>query len=151
MSPIEPTTLSIAIATAIFGGLGGYFFAQASSLGLFGPPTKKGKRKAPKRSWPNSYDVTVHPDSSDEELMAHLNGGKAGADSGRGSEESEETDGEDGDDDEEAQDGLRAFDGSSEEHKLVLVVRTDLGMGKGAAPLPPNHPVDSSEPKLRDG
>ena len=34
-------------------------------------------------------------------------------------------------------DGLETFEGNREECKLVLVVRTDLGMGKGADPFFP--------------
>ncbi|MCJ1253416.1 hypothetical protein MMC24_001227 [Lignoscripta atroalba] len=110
-----PSTAAIAIATAILAALGGYFIGQASSLGLFsgGKPGSKSKS-----SWPNSYDVTIHPDSSDEELMKGLRGGR---------EEEEE----DEDDDEEEQGELSSFEGNKEECKLVLVVRMDLGMGKG--------------------
>lgn len=120
-----PSTAAIALATAILGVLAGYFFAQASSLGLFSssPPPPSGrtskKGSAPKKSWPNSYDVTLHPDSSDEELMKGLRG-----DSGGEEESSEEEAQEDGT-------GLRAFEGNWDECKMVLVVRTDLGMQKG--------------------
>ena len=85
-----------------------------SSLGLFG---SNGSDQATKKSWPNSYDVKVHPDSSDEELMASLR------------EDEKEVN---SDEDEEGLAGeLAAFEGNREECKLVLVVRTDLGMGKG--------------------
>lgn len=91
-----PSTAAIAIATAIIAGLGGYFIGQGSALGLFGGTKKE--------SWPNSYDVKVHADSSDEESV------------------SSEDEGEQGE--------LKGFEGSSEECKLVLVVRTDLAMTK---------------------
>lgn len=100
-----PSTAAIALATAIITGLGGYFLGQARSLGLFGS-SKKGE------SWPNSYDVDVQYDSSDEELMKSLRGGKD-------------------DDSDEEQGELSNFEGNKEECKLVLVVRTDLGMSKG--------------------
>ena len=45
---------------------------------------------------------------------------------GHGHEEEEE-------EEEEGQGGLEMFEGNREECKLVLVVRTDLGMGKGTA------------------
>ncbi|CAD6581336.1 MAG: hypothetical protein ASARMPREDX12_000429 [Alectoria sarmentosa] len=102
------------------------------------------------------YDVAVHPDSSDEELMARLKGkgkgkgvggggGKKGVieDSEEESEEEEESEGDesgDGKEEEEGEEeldsgreqgGLKTFEGNREECKLVLVVRTDLGMGKG--------------------
>lgn len=62
-----------------------------------------------KQGWPNGYDVKVHHDSSDEE------------------DESEEEDSEDEGNGEE----LANFKDNYEEVKLVLVVRTDLGMTKG--------------------
>ena len=113
-----PSTAAIAIATAILAALGGYFVGQASALGLFS--SSKGKK-----SWPNSYDVTIHPDSSDEELMKSLKGG-------HGKEEDEES----GDEDKAGQKGeLKSFEGDQEECKLVLVVRTELGMTKGICTL----------------
>ena len=108
-----PSTAAIAIATAIIAALGGYLLGQGSSLGFFGSTSGK-------KSWPNNYDVTIHPDSSDEELMKTLHPEKVELTS----EES---------DDEEDQGELKSFDGNKEECKLVLVVRTDLGMGKGGS------------------
>ena len=84
---------------------------QGSSLGLFDSTSGK-------KSWPNSYDVTVHPDSSDEELMKTLRSERLET----SSEESADA---------EEQGELKNFQGNKEECKLVLVVRTDLGMGKG--------------------
>ena len=121
-----PSTASIALATAILAAAAGYFIGTASSLGLFSFSKNSGGQKA-KKSWPNSYDVTIHPDSSDEELMESLGRGKG----------KEVKDSEDEDKDEESEDDaglkgeLKGFEGSMEECKLVLVVRTDLGMGKG--------------------
>jgi len=73
------------------------------------PPTTETNQV--KKSWPNSYDVTVHADSSDEEA-----GGESDADDkdmdGNGKE-------------------LNSFEDTTDEVKLVLVVRTDLNMGKG--------------------
>ena len=59
--------------------------------------------------------------------MTHLRGkgGKEVKDSEDEDEESEDT---------EEQGDLKAFEGNGEECKLVLVVRTDLGMGKGNFP-----------------
>ena len=139
-----PTTAAIATAAAILAATAGYFIGQASSLGLFGSsPSSAARRTEKKRkkkdagagtgSWPNDYDVTVHPDSSDEELMEHLRGGKAGEGEAADSED-EDGDGEEGDEAEEAEDAhgeLKTFAGRMEECKLVLCVRTDLGMGKG--------------------
>lgn len=115
-----PSTTSYILATAILGLAGGYLIGQASSLGLFPSSRSSSKQRTKKESWPNSYDVTIHPDSSDEELMTHLKGGKEVPDSENEDGEEAEQEGE-----------LKAFEGNREECKLVLVVRTDLGMGKG--------------------
>lgn len=117
-SPSEnpvPSTAAIALATGILCALGGYLLGQASSLGLFGSGTRKNGAKS---SWPNSYDVTIHPDSSDEELMKTLKGDGA-------------PDSEDDVSEDENQGELKAFADNKEECKLILVVRTDLGMTKG--------------------
>lgn len=116
---LPPSLTAYAIATVILVFVGGYFVGQGISLGVFSRSTSAmestGRKK--KESWPNSYDVKVHADSSDEESLS----------------ESEDLD---DDEDEEGEQGeLNPFAGSSEECKLVLVVRTDLGMGKGSSSL----------------
>lgn len=100
---IPPSTMTYVIATAIIAGISGYFLGQGSSLGLFSSKEKEG--------WPNSYNVKVHRGSSDEEDET---------------EEDEESEEEEGDGSE-----LANFENNNEEVKLVLVVRTDLGMTKG--------------------
>lgn len=123
---LPPSTTSYVVATAILAVSIGYFIGQASSLGLFSSPKSKSSSKT---SWPNSYDVTIHPDSSDEELMTHLRG--------NGEKEVKDTEDEDSEDEELGQEGeLKAFEGNKEECKLVLVARTDLGMGKGTITSP---------------
>lgn len=128
---IPPSTISILAATAILAVAFGYLIGQGSSLGLFGstksPP--KGKSKNPKKSWPNSYDVTIHPDSSDEEVFKQIRGADLGIESEESSKDSSSEDNEV--DLGQKQAGLNQFEGNREECKLVLVVRTDLGMGKG--------------------
>lgn len=104
LNHIPPTTAAYVIATAIVAGVTGYFIGQGASLGLF----------REKQGWPNGYDVKVHKDSSDEEA------------DGEDSEEYE-SDGEEEGNGEE----LSSFKENEEEVKLVLVVRTDLGMTKG--------------------
>lgn len=99
---IPPSTTSYVVATAIIAGITGYFVGQGASLGLFSTKEKEG--------WPNSYHVKVHRGSSDEEDET----------------EEEESDEEEGDGSE-----LASFENNNEEVKLVLVVRTDLGMTKG--------------------
>jgi PTH2 family peptidyl-tRNA hydrolase len=102
---VPPSTTAYVIATAILAGITGYFIGQGASLGLFSSAKEK-------EGWPNSYNVKVPQHSSDEE-----------------DEEDEDYE----DDSEEEGDGgeLANFDDSNEEVKLVLVVRTDLGMTKG--------------------
>ena len=97
---------ALAIASGILGLVVGYFLGQGSSIGLF---DKTGSPNSATKSWPNSYDVKVHADSSDE---------------------ADAEDSSEGGDDQVA--GLKSFESSTEDVKLVLVVRTDLGMTKGA-------------------
>lgn len=114
-----PSTAVIATAVGLIAITVGYFLGQGSNIGLFGNTNSTSQRVGKKKSWPNSYDVTIHPDSSDEELMAQQRAG-AGAQAD-GSESDEEGDRKE----------LKSFSNTAEEVKLVLVVRTDLGMGKG--------------------
>lgn len=99
----SPSLIATAAAAGLFGLVAGYFIGTGSSIGLF-----SNSGDSAKKSWPNSYDVKVHADSSDE------------ADD----EEDEAEDEGDGNE-------LRNFDDTNEEVKLVLAVRTDLGMTKG--------------------
>ncbi|KAL4780749.1 peptidyl-tRNA hydrolase PTH2-domain-containing protein [Aspergillus varians] len=101
---VAPSTTTYVVATAIIAGITGYFLGQGASLGLFSTKEKEG--------WPNSYNVKVHRGSSDEEDNTEV--------------EDEESDEEEGDGSE-----LAKFEDNTEEVKLVLVVRTDLGMTKG--------------------
>jgi hypothetical protein len=101
-----PSLAAVAVSSLILGLLAGYFLGQASSIGVFGSAAAN-----PKKSWPNSYDVKVHADSSDE-----------ADDEDEQDEGGEEADGAE----------LKDFKDSREEVKLVLCVRTDLGMTKGS-------------------
>jgi hypothetical protein len=99
---LPPSTAAIAIATALIAGITGYFLGQASTIGLFGSI-----RSPPP---PSSSTRASKPSKSDPDS----------------SSSSEDTD--------EALDSLQelqSFPGNTEECKLVLVVRTDLGMTKG--------------------
>ena len=103
-----PSLAAVAVSSLILGLLAGYFIGQGSSIGVFGGT---GGANQDKESWPNSYDVKVHADSSDDQAD----------DEEEGDEEEEDGDGKE----------LKDFKDSNEEVKLVLGVRTDLGMGKG--------------------
>ena len=122
-----PSLAAVGIATAVLGIVVGYFIGSASSLGLFSSHPSSSSSRKHNKSWPNNYDVDIHPDSSDEELMKSLRGDKAL------NAEAETSD--DDDEEEEEQDGLTAFEGVEGDCKLVLIVRTDLGMNKGFSPL----------------
>lgn len=80
--------------------------------------------------------------------MTHLNGGKPKAkDAEKEVPDSEDEDSEGSDEDEVAEGGeLKTFTDNSDDCKLVLVVRTDLGMGKGALSLP--HPPTIPPPSI---
>jgi len=107
-----PTTLACCIATAILAALGGYFLGQASSLGLIG-----GGR--------SQHDAATSDTPSASKTQPR---GTAKADE----KESESENEEDPDSEAEQQD-LQGFErNANEECKLVLVVRTDLGMTKGS-------------------
>ena len=75
-----PSTYAIAFSSALLGLLSGYFLSTALSLNLFSsfssPSSTKSSSEKPKsakkESWPNSYNVTLHPDTSDEDLMRSL-------------------------------------------------------------------------------
>jgi PTH2 family peptidyl-tRNA hydrolase len=142
-----PSTLSVVVATALLAGTIGYFIGSGTALGLFSSsstassyPRRKtrwpGKPlpKGPKKSWPNSYDVNVHVDSSDEELMKARETALKNEKEVRESEEEEEEDSDEIACSSEEEGGMlqSEFEGyEGEEVKLVLCVRTDLGMGKG--------------------
>lgn len=122
----SPSLAAIAVASGILGLVAGYFLGSGSSIGLFdtttGNPRDAGAQKSKvKKSWPNNYDVDVQAgsDTSDEEFIKSIQTGKNDSDADEDLEEE--------DDDKE----LKGFEGSREEVKLMLAVRTDLGMTKG--------------------
>lgn len=118
-SATQPSTLSVAIASGLFGLIIGYFLGQGSSIGVFDRSRAQSHKKRAPKSWPNSYDVKVHADSSDET---------------EGDEDDEE-------DDTVIVKTLNGFEDSNEEVKLMLVVRTDLGMTKGISRLSINYEI----------
>jgi len=106
-----PTTLAYCIATAILAALGGYFLGQASSLGLIG-----GDR--------SQQDAATNTPSA---TMTQSNGAATKE------KDPSESENEGDPDSEDEQQDLQGFESNAnEECKLVLVVRTDLGMTKGS-------------------
>lgn len=104
-SDLPASTASFAIAAAILAGVGGFFLGQASSLGLLGTKTSNIHRDMRSRT-SRPENVTSSGDSDLSEGHANVT-----------------------DDETELQD----FGANNEECKLVLVVRTDLGMTKGTS------------------
>jgi PTH2 family peptidyl-tRNA hydrolase len=100
-----PSAAAIAIGTAIVAGVTGYFLGQASSIGLFG---KSDTRSPAARLSPGEGEAK--PDNSETE-----------------SDDDDEEGEDDEDDDVQDLGELQTFPGNTEECKLVLVVRNDLG------------------------
>ncbi|EER45356.1 peptidyl-tRNA hydrolase [Histoplasma capsulatum H143] len=105
---VPPSTTALVIATAILAGVVGFFIGQGASLGVFG--SGSGSRSA-------SASVSASARGG-----GRRDGKEKWSDEDEEGSEAEESDG---------RGELAAFEGNTEEVKLVLVVRTDLGMGKG--------------------
>lgn len=99
-----PSAAAVAIGTAIVAGLTGYFIGQASSIGLFGKSDTRDPSARLSRHEGEAKPDTSETESDDEDDAA-----------------------EDEDDDVQDLGELQTFPGNSEECKLVLVVRSDLG------------------------
>lgn len=131
-----PTPVAMLIATAIFCGLSGYMIGIFSSLGFlpipFAPKSLNGS--TPRRGKTDGYDD--EEESSEEDIsegeaggLDHApNWGGSAAAKARGAEKKVV---EKKADKEVEVDGKKSWENSNEECKLVLVVRTDLGMTKG--------------------
>jgi PTH2 family peptidyl-tRNA hydrolase len=123
-----PTPLAMLIGTAIIAGISGYMIGIASSLGLIPNPFAS---KAPRERGVSNYDDEEESEAEDidESILDHAPNWANGLEADK-------------------RDGLRAttanraevkqqevvktgWEDSTEECKLVLVVRTDLGMTKG--------------------
>jgi hypothetical protein len=123
-----PTPLAMIIGTAIIAGVSGYMIGIASSLGLIPNPFVA---KEPRTRGISNYDDEEESEEEDidESILDHAPNWANGVEADK-------------------RDGLRAtaagraefkkeevvktgWEDSNEECKLVLVVRTDLGMTKG--------------------
>jgi PTH2 family peptidyl-tRNA hydrolase len=114
-----PSAAAIAIGSAIVAGITGYFLGQASSIGLFG----KTDSRTPAARLTQREGVAKPGDAETQ------------------------SDDDDDDDDSDVQDlgELQTFQGNTEECKLVLVVRSDLGKQKSIHPYSRTALTDSQE------
>nr|POE65932.1 putative peptidyl-trna hydrolase 2 [Quercus suber] len=108
-----PSLAAVAVASALIAGVVGYYVGQGQSLGLFGRADARASASA-------QHSGNDHKDSDSD--MSDL--GSA-----------------DEDDDMQDLGELQTFPGNREECKLVLVVRTDLGMSKGKIAAQCGHAV----------
>lgn len=120
-----PTPIAMLIGTAIVAGLSGYMIGIASSLGFFPIPFQN---KPPKQRGIDNYDDEEESEEEDieESLLDHApnwaNGVEADKRDGLRVDAKKEV---------KAKKEEPAWANSKEEFKMVLVVRTDLGMTKG--------------------
>jgi PTH2 family peptidyl-tRNA hydrolase len=99
-----PSVWAVAFGASVVAGLAGYFLGTASSIGIFG----------------SNHQQRVVSSNGAQHEKAH-DGSESDDDN------ASESDLDDSEDDQE----INGFEDSTEECKLVLVVRTDLGMTKG--------------------
>jgi hypothetical protein len=97
-----PSIWAVAFGASVVAGLAGYFLGTAKSIGVFGS-------NAQQRVVSSTQHEKGHDGSESEDDNAS------------------DSDLDDSEDDQE----INGFEDSTEECKLVLVVRTDLGMTKG--------------------
>ena len=122
-----PTPLTMLIGTAIIAGISGYMIGIASSLGLIPNPFAA---KAPRERGVSNYNDEEESEEEDidESILDHApnwaNGLEADKKQGLRATTANTT---------EVKDEVvkTGWEDSTEECKLVLVVRTDLGMTKG--------------------
>ncbi|KAL9051074.1 MAG: hypothetical protein Q9162_006247 [Coniocarpon cinnabarinum] len=119
----QPSTLALAIGFTLVGGIAGFFLGQAAAVGVFGSSGSKSRTKSRRKSSTASGDGKNRKTST-----AEADGKASAGDDEASGSETEDEDVEDSDDD---QDGLKGFEDEGVECKLVLVVRSDLGMTKG--------------------
>lgn len=113
-----PTTAACVIATAILAGLAGFFIGQGASVGIFGSAPVAARTQKQKKDV-KGKGRAVDDDKADDD------------EEDEDEDEEWESEGEEEDSEDEEGGELASFEGNSEEVKLVLVVRTDMGMGKG--------------------
>ncbi|KAH8589698.1 peptidyl-tRNA hydrolase PTH2-domain-containing protein [Bisporella sp. PMI_857] len=126
-----PTPLALIIGTAIIAGISGYMIGIASSLGFLPIPFTS---KPPRERGIANYDDEEESEGTDidEDTADHApnwsNGFEADKRDGlRNTQKAKAA----GQPEKRSQLGGKSWEDSTEECKLVLVVRTDLGMTKG--------------------
>lgn len=135
-----PTPLSILIGTAIIAGISGYMIGIASSLGIIPnpfvsrPPVQRGIQNYDNEEESSEEDV----DELDEGVLDHApnwaNGYEADKRDGLRARTESSKQGGKNTKSRSSKATLPEWENSQEECKLVLVVRTDLGMTKGIFP-----------------
>jgi len=123
-----PTPTAMLIATAVLAGISGYMIEIASSLGFIPIPfqTRTAAPGRPRGRTDNYDDEESSEEDIDESILDHAPNWSNGAEADK-------------------RDGLRipsakedavpSWENGNEDCKLVLVVRTDLGMTKGRLAL----------------
>jgi PTH2 family peptidyl-tRNA hydrolase len=133
-----PTPLAMIIGTAIIAGVSGYMIGIASSLGLIPNPFVA---KEPRRRGISNYDDEEESEEEDidESILDHApnwaNGLEADKRDGLRATAAGRTQAK-----KEEEVAKTGWEDSNEECKLVLVVRTDLGMTKGLSLSPSPSP-----------
>jgi peptidyl-tRNA hydrolase, PTH2 family len=129
---VPPSPTAIIVSTAILSLIAGYMLGIGSSLGLFPNPFLKttGANVASHRTKTSNYDD--EEETSEEEVDGILLDHAPNWANGEAAD---------------VRDGLKVsaskkeekpeWENSTEDCKMVLVVRTDLGMAKGQSPLSP--------------
>lgn len=136
----RPTALAMIIGTAIISGLTGYMIGVGSSLGifpnLFGKSEVDGKRKARTSGYDDEEESEEEEISEEESVLDHAPNWSGNSGEGlRRREKPKEKAVKKESKEAVVEKKAKEVEDTGEECKLVLVVRTDLGMTKGTYPL----------------
>ncbi|KAI5279949.1 hypothetical protein KEM52_004214 [Ascosphaera acerosa] len=115
------TTLSAVVATALIAGVTGYFIGRGASIGIFSRPRTRTRTS-------KTGEGGRRVDGADDK---HAGSERDAADDDASDDASDDDASDSNDSDEEVIGDLANFDAVHDDVKLVLVVRTDLGMTKG--------------------
>lgn len=132
-----PSPVAMLIATAVLAGISGYMIGIASSLGFLpipfaGASQIASRRKAGKTSnYDNEEESSEEEIDGDETILDHAPTWTNGEGEDRRTKSKAVSAVKGNASTEKADGAVPGWENSSEECKLVLVVRTDLGMTKG--------------------